>query len=846
MEFRTFALMAGITFVVISYHPTNSGTTNRIDSDGNIIFADLPESARDVYQTDVTYTEDSLQQFIDIALSFIDAVQRKPVPYKLIRRIVSNEADISAEYNQIIDYEIGFVVCASIGILFILFMPIVGLCFCCCRLCGHCGGEMMQKRSKFSDCKRTSYGIILFLIVAAMTVGIVCTYVSNERIKESVTHMQKTIEINMADIEKYINNSLKEFDFLVVEQYSYVNGLMMLELSTERVEEIVGIPLHDNLTDVAYPAINSLTAMGKTMYRTQNELQRVEDSSNQLQSRSAILGTELSNAKTDLDATLSSPACSGDPQCSALSSNLDTSQLTTAADYSTIDIEDELDRVNDALQENITAHAVKARKDFDEIPILVVNHSRDALEDTRGELQEFEDQVAQIAESITHPIRQVQNQMQIEEQLGDFFYYAGQYSKYVWYIGTTLMGFVLVIVAFYFLGLLCGVCGHEKDEAPTERGCMSNCGGAMLMGGVLFCFIFAPLLMLLTTVSFVLGGNLEKLVCEPLSNQEIFDNLLDYPYILNSEARYFLGAAVLKDGDIPLTVSRILEKCQYDGAIYEVMMLEYIVNISELVDYRSEFPQLESMIRDLDIDLSDVVILDQETRDSLEDFNSTGVTGIDFDGYIAEIRKGITKANLTDMADLLDSAASGITNPTLQSDIRQHASDLRDIQSGHVDFMEGYVDTLEMNINKLKVESKTLQGDISSVLDTAETAQDFIQDKGGQVVQNLLIEYQNLVLRYADQYARHVETVVSTELGRCTPVWNLYESMQIAFCSYLIDSFNCFWFSLGWCLFFFIPSVIFAIKLAKHYRRMEYEEGCQDEAKEEVHVPLQDNRVGAI
>lgn len=34
---------------------------------------------------------------------------------------------------------------------------------------------------------------------------------------------------------------------------------------------------------------------------------------------------------------------------------------------------------------------------------------------------------------------------------------------------------------------------------------------------------------------------------------------------------------------------------------------------------------------------------------------------------------------------------------------------------------------------------------------------------------------------------------------------------------------NGFWFSIGFCLLFFIPAIIFNVKLAKHYRRMTYE-----------------------
>lgn len=34
---------------------------------------------------------------------------------------------------------------------------------------------------------------------------------------------------------------------------------------------------------------------------------------------------------------------------------------------------------------------------------------------------------------------------------------------------------------------------------------------------------------------------------------------------------------------------------------------------------------------------------------------------------------------------------------------------------------------------------------------------------------------------------------------------------------------NTFWFTVGWCVFFYVPSIIFAVKLAKYYRIMDEE-----------------------
>ncbi|NWH51481.1 PROM1 protein, partial [Fregata magnificens] len=36
-------------------------------------------------------------------------------------------------FSQLLLYELGFLVCVAIGLLFIILVPLVGCCFCCCR-----------------------------------------------------------------------------------------------------------------------------------------------------------------------------------------------------------------------------------------------------------------------------------------------------------------------------------------------------------------------------------------------------------------------------------------------------------------------------------------------------------------------------------------------------------------------------------------------------------------------------------------------------------------------------------------------------------------------------------------
>ncbi|XP_008401732.1 prominin-1-A-like [Poecilia reticulata] len=55
---------------------------------------------------------------------------------------------------QWIHYESGFLICAIFGIVFVVLTPIIATCFCMCRCCDNCGGEMHQRQRKNADCHR--------------------------------------------------------------------------------------------------------------------------------------------------------------------------------------------------------------------------------------------------------------------------------------------------------------------------------------------------------------------------------------------------------------------------------------------------------------------------------------------------------------------------------------------------------------------------------------------------------------------------------------------------------------------------------------------------------------------
>uniref|UniRef100_A0A4W3I7B9 Prominin 2 n=1 Tax=Callorhinchus milii TaxID=7868 RepID=A0A4W3I7B9_CALMI len=62
----------------------------------------------------------------------------------------------------VLKYLAGYLVCFIIAVLYFVLMPLVGLFFCCCRLCDNCGGHV-KKRTKTTACERNTLATFLLL-----------------------------------------------------------------------------------------------------------------------------------------------------------------------------------------------------------------------------------------------------------------------------------------------------------------------------------------------------------------------------------------------------------------------------------------------------------------------------------------------------------------------------------------------------------------------------------------------------------------------------------------------------------------------------------------------------------
>lgn len=414
---------------------------------------------------------------------------------------------------------------------------------------------------------------------------------------------------------------------------------------------------------------------------------------------------------------------------------------------------------------------------------------------------------------------------------------AETYDKYRWMAGVGLTCILLLVVVLMALGLMCGVCGHDKEASPTTRGTVSNMGGLSLMAAAGFCFIFASFLMLLTTICFIIGAPLQT-VCEAVDSGKLYSEVVDNPRFWGDEgyllSRTFFGA---NKSNIQFTIGGFIDNCRQNKPLFKAGPFDQAFNISDRLDIKKLLGNdTTEQFDNLKVNLSDVNVFSNETRNSLIDLRDSGVDDIDFAAFLNETTKGITAVNLTafakNISDLGDtfqergnslSGADAAEAYRLGNKSHDTAQALRNLQEDVVKDMEIKSKELDTNVKQLRTIGGNLSTLATNTLGEAERAENFLHTQSASNISRIVEGYTERVLGWGFQFTDHIEDLLNNQLAKCQPVANIYDATIVIICKQALYPFNGFWFSIGYCLFFFIPAIIFCVKLAKHYRRMDYE-----------------------
>uniref|UniRef100_UPI003AAD52E2 prominin-1-A n=1 Tax=Centroberyx gerrardi TaxID=166262 RepID=UPI003AAD52E2 len=821
---------------------------------GKLDFGYVPAG---VYETLAYYEPGPIGILFHMVHAFLYVVQPNPFPQDLIVKLAKDKfGAIQTEYQkpenivltlQAIYYEIGFLVCAALGLLFTVLLPIVGLFFCMCRCCDNCGGEMHQRQRKNADCQRGLLGTLLFSTSLVITIGVLCAYVANQNLSSQVKNIRRLVNSNMRDMHTFANDTPMQIDYLI-SQYATAKNKVIYDL--DNIGPLLGGRIHEQLDKEVHPALDSALNMAgvkieralKAMRETKEALENVSVSLEVLQDGTGKLNFNLSLVRTSMNRTLNDPGCR-DEESDATSAQLcrnirqSLAQLQISANFTRLPkVNAQLQSVNNVLKTDLSSIVQRGYSSLNDTPHMVAEQTRGVVEGVRGLVDGIGSNISSFAKAF--PVQSCLANFTIfishtHAKIEDYYPEIDQMDFYRWIGCIALCCMVVLVLAFNFLGLLCGTLGYDKHASPTTRGCISNTGGTLLMAGVGFSFIFSWVLMGLVTAIFLAGGNAEKLVCEPFHTKQLFQ-VLDTPHLVNPEWRNFIPGYMYNDSELELTVESLYSNCKENKGIYSAMRLDKVFNISSFLNTTVFTKDVVGLLDSVRIDLRGIILLESEGKQNLLDFSDTALSEINYADYLEEVNKGVTVVDLLSFAKELESQTDLMPKGPLQTALKGHAGTLRQIHTQQIIPMEKamkYVrarSALNQSMRFLERTASDLPNKVLAVINAIEAAQYLISQNATQLINRETDKYTATIVGYFQQYIEWVKTSLAMEVAACKPFSNMVDTVEIVACSFLVDSMNTFWMGLGCSTLFLLPSIILAVKLAKYYRRMDTEDVYDD------------------
>ncbi|XP_060771823.1 prominin 1 b [Neoarius graeffei] len=810
-----------------------------------------------VYETRAHYEPGAADLLFQVVHMFLNTVQPNPFPADLIVKLLQQNMkgltpeELQKPENivltlQAIYYEIGFIVLAMLGVVFMLLMPLVGLFFCLCRCCDNCGGEMHQRHHKNADCQRGFYTFSLITSSVFIAVGVLVAYTGSYNITSQMKNTKQLLSSNIKDLKSLASHTPAQIEYLTA-QYTTAKNKILSDL--DNIGPLLGARIHNQLNRDVMPALDNVLHMAavkvesaiKAMRDTKEALENVSMSRETLQEATTELHRSLEAERTSLSNTLNDPACrSGNAthMCNSIQDALD--RLTVSANFSGLpNVSLQLAKLETVMETDLSYIVQKGYSAFNDTSRIVSEQTEDIVATLPKMKALLEKSGAEIIDfTNTFPVESAVGNFtrfltETEKDIEAFYPQIDQFDFYRWIGCVVLCCMVVLILAFNSLGLMCGMCGHDKNATPTTRGCLSNTGGNLLMASIGFSFIFSWVLMGVVVTTFVTGGNVEKLVCEPLANRQLF-KIIDSPYLVHPGQKNFLPGMLFQNPNIDLTVGSMYSDCYENKGIYSALQLENQFHFFQFINRTVNNHDLAEIFEGVNVDLEGIILLGEEGKDNLINFANTGLGEINYKAYLSEVNKGVTVVDLLSFANELETEADHLPRGALANALKGHASSIRQIHKEQIVPMEQVMkfvrarSSLSQSIRFLQTTAEELPTKVTNVLSAIDSAEYLITNNASHVVKKETDKYTKNLMGYLKQYVNWVQLSLLMEVAQCKPISNIIDSLEIVGCSFIVESVNTFWFGLGGCCFFLIPSIIVSVKLAKFYRRMDTEDVFED------------------
>uniref|UniRef100_A0A8C9LDB0 Prominin 2 n=1 Tax=Pavo cristatus TaxID=9049 RepID=A0A8C9LDB0_PAVCR len=674
----------------------------------------------------------SLDPLYGLVRHYLDLIQQNPLPTG-----EWNTPKPLSAVTQVVQYELGYVICAAVALLFTVAVPVAGLCFCYCRSRRRCGGRLRAHRRSLA-CRRGDGDALWDLPITSGWLipgrtSAICALVTNQRVKEQMEPGLGAVPATLRTLRQHIAN---------------------------------------------VPQVGAGVTLGKTVWEAS------EMDAFLIQPRTSLHHLQILNktvrvltaARAELEPALQERrqrvvALLDDPRCTSCASVLGRAQsLQLGADYSKVP----------SVEKVLKTLAGLPRSDFAEMIRISL-----LLAELREEMAQVSEKVQTIADGFPLPdyTRRVNKALlKAEDRSQPFLREVERFEWYRWVAGTALCSIVLLIIACNVAGMALGSYGLSKREDPSDYECRGEAGAKFLMLGVGLGFLFSWLLILLVFTTFLVGGNVQTLVCRNWVNQEIY-KFIDTPGNLPPSMNLTQQLNLRRDSN--------LTACKSGAGLWEVLQLEKSYDLDEHLKSPKYTANFQKRLGDFTAQLGDVRLLRSEGRNDLETFARSGVDEVDYRRFQEEIP--MVQTSLAALARSLEGLQ--------KMQVSGMADSSRILQLSHLPVLQARLGESVRFLSRLAPHlqvPKTYMGP-------------YVTCTGSDrrwVLSFVRVEAANCILL----------SWLREDVASCQPLATALDNGRVILCDRIADPWNAFWFSLGCCTFFLIPNIIFAIRLTKHFR----------------------------
>ncbi|XP_032665117.1 prominin-like protein isoform X6 [Odontomachus brunneus] len=781
------------------------------------------------YNATTKFNPKGMGQLYNVTNMFIDLVQSKQAYPAGMITVVDGQpvlADPLKEWKILVTHYGGLACLALVGLLVATTIPCAGLFFCCCRCAGHCGARSQPFDKKHDHCRKIMLSIVLIGVATILLFGVVCAFVTNEYMQEGTKELPHNAKTSLKDVKLYLSSTKQEIENLLK------TNCEELEVTLNNILQASGKIVTEQLAEYSHAvSLTNLNDIVTGLESIREDLKLMNKITQELRMNASQLDIVVRGVKKNLLHTLA--ACTTD-KCQRVLHDYKVNQMSVQVDFDKYmdryfpklpDVTFALHNITVLMEGNIVSEVSQGRESFLKIQKDIQHAVNQTIPVVSASIRRACNFLTIIATNMTALIDRLNADIDrvYIPHLDVARSNIDQYSPYRYYLGLGISGILLTVLMCLTCGLLCGICGKRPDGYGDDC-CNKGSGARFLMMAVWIIFLLTSVLMIVTVAHMVTGVMVQRGICEPLKNPkdnrmfELVDELVQIKRILYP-----------KNPKADINMSYIVTKCHENETLYNVLNLKNLYDVENLRDYAGRY-DINDTIQQLrrKISLSPgVVILKDSARSKLNDLAQSGLSDIKFYQYAELLAENITNINLEHLAKQLREVSAKL--PSGQEDIRdsleKNAHDLEHYHRDLVMPMATLSDQLSANAlmlqENIKFNHSSMAEAIHDLVEEVTKAQQFLNKDGPEYVQYLATRFGNAFLLQVDKFLDHVILTAIKEIGRCAPVSNAYNATLVAGCNKVLDPFNGFWASVGWCLILFIPTIVLCVKLSALYQKSD-------------------------